>query len=313
MIAANWLYSPVSIQVMNNQSLISIQSTALAPGLTSATSDDDLVDSWLRVKGSKSRNTTSAYAFTANQFRAFFNFRPLRTLTVEDVQDYADSLRASSASTQRARLFAIKSLLSYGQKTGYLQFNVGAAIQAPARKNTLAERFLTEEDIFKLIHAETNPRNRLLLRLLYVSAARISEALALTWKDMMPREEGGQVTLFGKGGKTRHVLIPNPLWSDLQNERRGEDEPVFTSPKSNGKAVSRKTGWYIVKSAVKRSGINWKASCHWLRHAHATHALKRSADIKLVSSTLGHSNVSTTNAYLDVQPGESSSTYLMGV
>jgi integrase/recombinase XerD len=48
-----------------------------------------------------------------------------------------------------------------------------------------------------------------------------------------------------------------------------------------------------------------------LRHAHATHALKRSADIKLVSATLGHSNVSVTNAYLDVQPGESSSTYLM--
>ena len=296
-----------------SQSIAIIEPQLPAPRITSATSDDELVDSWLRVKGGKSPNTLAAYSRIANEFRKLFGYRPLASLKIDDLADYADSLKSFSVATQRQRIFAVKSLLSYGQKTGYLQFNVGAALTAPAQKNNLAERFLSEEDIFKLIHAEEKPRNKLLLRLLYVSAARISEALALTWKDLTPRETGGQVALYGKGSKTRFVLIPDPLWSDLNRERAGDDAPVFTSPKSHGKPLNRKSGWYIVKQAVRRSGINWKASCHWLRHAHATHALKRSADIKLVSATLGHSNVSVTNAYLDVQPGESSSSYLMGV
>ena len=278
---------------------------------TSATCDDEIVDSWLRVKA-QNENTRSAYARIAVEFLSFFN-RPISTLSIDDLQDYADSLNAFSVSTQRQRIFAVKSLLSYGQKTGYLQFNVGAALNAPKQKAEIAQKLLSEEDIFKLIHAEKNSRNRLLLRLLYVSAARISEALALKWLDLTPRETGGQVTIFGKGGKTRQVLIPGTLWLDLDSARTAADDFVFPSPKNSGEPLCRKSGWYIVKQASKRAGINWKASCHWLRHAHATHALKRGADIKLVSDSLGHSSIAVTNVYLEAQPGESSSTFLMGV
>ncbi len=294
-----------------SQSIAIIESQLPAPRITSAATDDELVDSWLRVKGGKSNNTLYAYARIADEFRRFFNGRPLAALKIDDLLDYADTLKQLSVATQRQRIFAIKSLLSYGQKTGYLQFNVGAALSAPAQQNNLAAKFLTEEQVFKLIHEEKNVRNKLLLRLLYVSAARISEALALTWKDLTPRDSGGQVSIYGKGSKTRFVLIPAALWNDLQVERKADAEPVFTSPKSKGKSLNRKSGWYIVKQAVKRAGLPWDASCHWLRHAHATHGLKRGASIKLVSATLGHSNVAVTNVYLEVQPGESSSTYLM--
>lgn len=295
-----------------SQSLATIEPRSLIYRTTSATCDDELVDSWLRVKA-QNENTLTAYARIANEFRKFFQFRSLASLSIDDLADYADSIKIHSVATQRQRIFAVKSLLSYGQKTGYLQFNVGAALQAPKAKTELASKLLSEEEIFKLIHAEPKTRNQLLLRLLYVSAARISEALALRWSDLTPREQGGQVTIFGKGGKTRFVIIPEPLWSSLNAERCDDEQYVFHAPKTPERPLCRKSGWYIVKEAVKRSGINWKASCHWLRHAHATHALKRSADIKLVSTTLGHSSVAITNVYLDVQPGESSSTYLMGV
>lgn len=294
-----------------SQSIATIEPQILAPRITSATSDDELVDSWLRVKGGKSDNTLYAYARIADEFRRFFAGRSLAGMKIDDLLDYTDTMKHLKVSTQRQRIFAIKSLLSYGQKTGYLQFNVGAALSAPAQQNNLAAKFLTEEQIFALIHEEKNVRNKLLLRLLYVSAARISEALALTWKDLTPRDSGGQVSIYGKGSKTRFVLIPTALWNDLQVERKADAKPVFTSPKSKGKSLNRKSGWYIVKQAVKRAGLPWDASCHWLRHAHATHGLKRGASIKLVSATLGHSNVAVTNVYLEVQPGESSSTYLM--
>lgn len=49
--------------------------------------------------------------------------------------------------------------------------------------------------------------------------------------------------------------------------------------------------WRIVSKAAKRAGIGKAVSCHWMRHAHASHALDRGAPIHLVESTLGHSSV----------------------
>ncbi len=51
-------------------------------------------------------------------------------------------------------------------------------------------------------------------------------------------------------------------------------------------------------------------SPHWLRHAHASHALERGASVAPVRDTLGHSSVSTTNCYLYARPNDSSARYL---
>jgi integrase/recombinase XerD len=66
----------------------------------------------------------------------------------------------------------------------------------------------------------------------------------------------------------------------------------------------------IVYAAAKKAGLEQKVSPHWMRHAHASHALDRSAPIHLVQATLGHSSVSTTGRYLHARPTESSSFYL---
>ena len=51
-------------------------------------------------------------------------------------------------------------------------------------------------------------------------------------------------------------------------------------------------------------------SPHWLRHAHATHALERGAPIHIVQATLGHASVATTGRYLHARPTDSSARYL---
>ena len=66
----------------------------------------------------------------------------------------------------------------------------------------------------------------------------------------------------------------------------------------------------IVYAAAKKAGLAQKVSPHWMRHAHASHALDRSAPIHLVQATLGHASVSTTGRYLHARPSESSSFYL---
>ncbi len=64
------------------------------------------------------------------------------------------------------------------------------------------------------------------------------------------------------------------------------------------------------RQAAARAGIDGKVSPHWLRHAHASHALERGAPVALVLDTLGHSSVSTTNGYLHARPNDSSARYL---
>jgi integrase/recombinase XerD len=66
-----------------------------------------------------------------------------------------------------------------------------------------------------------------------------------------------------------------------------------------------------VGAAAQRAGFEGKVSPHWLRHAHATHALERGAPIHLVQATLGHTSVATTGRYLHARPTDSSARYLV--
>jgi len=65
-----------------------------------------------------------------------------------------------------------------------------------------------------------------------------------------------------------------------------------------------------VRKAARDAGILADVSPHFLRHAHASHALDRGAPIHLVQATLGHASVATTGKYLHARPTESSGKYL---
>ncbi len=127
---------------------------------------------------------------------------------------------------------------------------------------------------------------------------------------MQERTEGGQITVLGKGGKTNTILLPAPVWRCLMSITReaGPDTAVFCSRK--GAHLHPTQVRRIVRKAAKRAGIEKSVSPHWMRHAHASHALDRGAPIHLVQATLAHSSVATTGRYLHARPTESSSTYL---
>ena len=83
---------------------------------------------------------------------------------------------------------------------------------------------------------------------------------------------------------------------------------MFRSRK--GGALTARQAQRLVEAAAKRAGLRASVSPHWLRHAHATHALERGAPIHLVAATLGHASVATTGKYLHARPTDSSSRYL---
>jgi len=260
----------------------------------------------------KSLNTQENYRQAAARFLAFAG-KPIHLVSLAEVQGFATHLAACglSASTQRTTISAVKSLLTFGNKIGVLSANVGASVSTPKVKDTLTERILTELEVQVMIAKETSGRNRAMLRLLYGVGLRVSELCALTWRDLTRRGDTGQATVFGKGSKTRVVLLPATIWHELKALQGNAlpDAPVFQSRKQGGH-LTRSAVMRIVRAAEKRAGIEAQVSPHWLRHAHASHSLDRGAPIHLVQQTLGHSSVATTSRYLHARPQDSSARFL---
>jgi len=100
------------------------------------------------------------------------------------VQDFRDTLGDLATATQARRLSAVKSLLSFAHRTGFLAVNVGAAIRLPPVKATLAEHILDVDAVLHMLALERHPRNKALLRLLYLGGLRISEVCGLRTRDM---------------------------------------------------------------------------------------------------------------------------------
>jgi integrase/recombinase XerD len=270
--------------------------------------DAKMVELWLSLKTSP--HTRRAYAAEVARFLAFVN-KPLARVTVADLQALIEQLESLKPASQNRAITALKSLLSFAQQTGYLPLNVGAAVKLRPNRDGLAQRVLEESEVARLIAVAPEGRNRILLKLLYVSGIRVSEVCGLKWCDVMPRQESGQITVFGKGGKTRTILVRPKAWKQLLSIRGDAKavDPVFRSRKGGG-ALDVSQVRRIVYAAARKAGLEQKVSPHWMRHAHASHALDRSAPIHLVQATLGHASVSTTGRYLHARPTDSSSLYL---
>jgi len=276
-----------------------------------ATTDEQVIELWLH---GRSPHTQKAYSKDIRNFVHIVN-KPFAMVTLGDLQSYADSLVAKGLKDISCHriLSSVKSLFTFAHKLGLL-FDVGRPLKLPKYKDELAERILSEAEIHRIIDMEHQPRNRLLLRLLYLSGIRVSEVCRLTWINMTARDNSqGQMTIFGKGSKTNNILLPASLWIDLMEFRNAalDISPVFRSRK--GGHLTAAQVWNIVKKAAKRAGISKAVSPHWFRHGSASHSLARGANIALVSATLGHASINTTAAYLHCRPDDSSSLYLEDV
>jgi len=266
----------------------------------------------------RSPHTRRAYETDIKEFLIFVDDRPLNQVTFEDLQQFDEAVatgkegKPRSNSSMNRKMGAVRSLLTFGcEKIRVLPTNVGTVIDSRPVKDVLAQRILTEEQIFAMFAVETNPRNLALLKFLYYTGARVSEACAMRWKDAVDRGDGeGQISLLGKRGKSRVVLVPQKSWRSLL-QLRGEakaDTPIFVSQR--GGALDESQVFRIVKAAAQKAGIEGNVSPHWLRHAHASHSMDRGAPLHLVQANLGHSNPATTGKYLHARPGDGSGRYL---
>jgi len=291
---------------------------AARPNLAGVESDAELEALWLSTRRSKS--TRRVYAIDLAWWRARGAFGPgglraMRTIHVESALEGAPGAPASIA----RRVAALRSLLAYGYRVGWLPWNLADAIPTfAANDGSIARRLLTMEQVFALVAAARvgayGSRNGLAVRVLYVSACRAAELVGLEWRDVHARPEGaGSLTLDGKGNKTRDVWITAATADELEAFRAAAggaeaSGPVFRS-RSGRRLVTRDVERFV-RVAARASRLPAGTSPHWLRHSHATHALDAGAPIHVVSATLGHASIGTTTRYLHAAPSSSSARFL---
>lgn len=141
---------------------------------------------------------------------------------------------------------------------------------------------LRPNDIKRIV-AHADGTTALLIRMMYSSGMRISEAIRLQ-PSML---DGTEAYLRGKGGKVRTIFITSEIAHELAKIKI-DDQPYFN--------FNRSIAYYKIKKAMVDAGYP-NAYPHSLRHTFTTTMLRNGATLSHVQRLLGHSNISTTQRY----------------
>ena len=149
--------------------------------------------------------------------------------------------------------------------------------------------------MYRLIEIATNERYKALIAFCGLEGCRVAEALAVKPCDFDLDEM--ELTIRGKGDKTRIVPVSTAAWDVLQI-------PVTRAFVSGGcEVVGLKDRFArrVITDLGKRAGLRRPISSHDLRATFATEVYNRTLDIRLVQELLGHSSSQTTELYTGVQ------------
>jgi integrase/recombinase XerD len=272
------------------------------------------IRSWISQK--RSLNTQRNYE---REIRSFFNQFP--GLFIKDISDkhivlFVLKKRNLSASTQNFAKNVLSSLLQYCVRVRYITFNVAGTLDSIPVANQSGFRALSEHEVEQLIRStdQMTQRDQVLIKTLFYTGMRVAEVVSLKWGSCSVGETHVQITIKGKGGKIRSILVSKSLWREIEKLRGFKnsrfDSHIFVTEKEPYRGISTTTAWRTVKSAAKLANLSSKVSTHYLRHTHAVLSLRGGAPISVLQQTLGHASLSTTGEYLKAFPTDSSGDFL---
>ena len=149
-------------------------------------------------------------------------------------------------------------------------------------------------------------RNRTLVEILYDTGIRNHEVRKLVLPDLNMKER--YMLIRGKRYKERLIPLNDGAmyWLEQYLPRRHElfvDKitPVLFPSSSTGEMMCSKSIWSIVKHPAQAAGLDTSFNVHSLRYAFASHMLTNGADLRVVQELLGHSDISTTGLYAQLE------------
>ncbi len=276
--------------------------------LTKATTDNEIIATWLNSKHSKL--TQSQYDINIRQFINFIGCE-LAELTLEDMQGYVTMLtmKGYKESTVRTKLTSVKSLFSFCYITGYLTANVGALVSFKANNCKLSDKLINHEDIKLMCNNTYYFRDKLIIKVLYSLGLRVSECLRLKWSDFFTEGNFINVSIEGKGKKQRTLLISTSLYNELLKLKKEGIEYVFTAY-DRPKQLTRQAVNIFLTKLQSKLGLERKITPHKMRHSHATTSIKNGCDLSLLQQSLGHASIRTTEKYLNYRKNEGSCQFI---
>jgi integrase/recombinase XerD len=296
------------------------------------TSDSHLTNLFLDMLAAEQGaggNTLGAYGRDLEDFSAFLTRerRNFVTATTQTLRDYLGDLdvRGFKSSSVARRLSAMRHLFRFLLSERIREDDPAAILSGPKRGRSLP-KLLSIADVDRLLaHAkaavdmpDASPARRLratrlycLLEVLYATGLRVSELVSLPLS--AARRDARMIVVRGKGNKERLVPLNDASRQAMadylaaMDDQRGTDKAAAPRPKwlfpSFGESghLTRQHFARELKELAAATGLAPRTiSPHVLRHAFASHLLHNGADLRIVQTLLGHTDISTTQIYTHV-------------
>lgn len=263
-----------------------------------------------------SDNTLQSYRRDIEQYEKYVSDNKINYLKVteETILEYMEYLREENKkeSTISRSLASIRSFYQYLIRIKKIKKDPTMTIESP-KINKRIPNILTSKEVELLLDQPKDvdlkgTRDKAMLEFAYATGMRVTEMISLNIDDV--RLDEGYVVCRGRT-KSRNIPLGSMSLKALKEYiddarpyliRDEEEDALFVNV--NGTRLTRQGFWKIVKYYKEQAHIEKDITPHVLRHSFATHLLQNGADLKAIQTMLGHSDISSTQVYMQFQdPG----------
>lgn len=260
-----------------------------------------------------SNNTLQSYNRDISQYREYLEKNRINYIKVdnEQINIYMNYLQeiGKKTSTISRNLASIRSFYQYLIRIKKMKQDPTENIQSPKVEKRVPS-VLTSQEVELLLEQPKDvdlkgTRDKAMLEVAYATGMRVTEIISLDIDDVHLEE--GFVTCEN-AGKQRNIPLGS-LSIQALKEYIKDARPVMIKDENekslfvnvNGKRLTRQGFWKIVKFYKEQAHITKEITPHVLRHSFATHLLQNGADLKAIQTMLGHSDISSTQVYMQFQ------------
>lgn len=260
-----------------------------------------------------SDNTLQSYQRDITQFENYIEENQIDYIKVDEkaVKDYLDYLQeiGKKSSTVSRNLASIRSFYQFLVRNKKILVDPTNNIQAPKIEKRVPS-ILTAKEVELLLDQPQDVdlkgiRDKAMLEFAYATGMRVTEIISLNLEDVNFEEA---YVSCKTGTKQRNIPLGTMSLKALK-EYVDEARPYLIKDEGvkslfvniNGKRLTRQGFWKIVKYYKEQAHITKDITPHVLRHSFATHLLQNGADLKAIQSMLGHSDISSTQVYMQFQ------------
>ena len=260
-----------------------------------------------------SDNTLQSYKRDIKQYEVYVQENNINYLKVneEKIRNYLDYLNeiGKKPSTVSRNLASIRSFYQFLIRIKEVNSDPTQNIQSPKVAKRVPS-ILTSKEVELLLEQPKDVdlkgiRDKAMLEFAYATGMRVTEIISLNIEDVNLSE--GYVTCK-YGSKQRNIPLGTLSLKALKQYME-EARPYIIRDESvtalfvnvNGRRLTRQGFWKIVKYYKEQAHITKDITPHVLRHSFATHLLQNGADLKAIQTMLGHSDISSTQVYMQFQ------------